>query len=78
MEHEDFPVKGFEFMNEAATEEQKDIIFKLCQQKGKPINRHGQWPNPFSKWDAATMIKTLEELPDRQASVFGEFRGETE
>ena len=64
MEHEDFPVKGFEFMNEAATEEQKDIIFKLCEQKGKPIKRDGQWPPNFSKWDAKNMIDALEALPN--------------
>ena len=76
MEHEDFPVKGFEFMNEPATEEQKDIIFKLANQKGKAMNRHGKWPEPFSKWDAKAMIDALEALPDQKVSVFGEPRGE--
>jgi len=65
MEHEDFPVKGFEFMNEAATEEQKDIIFDLAQKKGRPIKREGQWPTPFTKWDAKNMIEALKELPDQ-------------
>lgn len=65
MEHEEFPVKeGFGFMNEPATEEQKDIIFDLAQKKGRPIKREGQWPNPFSKWDAANMIDALKGLPD--------------
>lgn len=64
MDHEKFPVQGFEFMNEPATEDQKNIIFNLCEKKGKPIKREGQWPTPFSKWDAANMIKALEELPN--------------
>lgn len=76
MEHEKFPVEGFQFMDEPATEEQKDIIVKIALQKGKPINRHGQWPDPFTKWDAANMIQALEELPDQKVSVFGEPRGE--
>lgn len=59
MEHEDFPVKGFEFMNEPATEEQKDIIAKMAEQGDEPIDRHGKWPEPFSKWDAANMIEAL-------------------
>lgn len=63
MDHENFPVTGFEFMNEAATEEQKDIIFKLAEEKGRPLKRDGQWPSPFSKWDAANMIESLKALP---------------
>lgn len=60
MKHEDFPVEGFEFMNEPATEEQKDIIVALAEKAGTPIKRHGQWPEPFSKWDAKCMIDALE------------------
>lgn len=76
MEHENFPIKGFEFMNEPATEEQKDIIFNLAHRKGKAMNRHGKWPDPFSKWDAKNMIEALEALPDQSVSVFSEARGE--
>ena len=76
MDHENFPVKGFGFMDEPATEEQKDIIFNLAHQKGRPMNRHGKWPDPFTKWDAANMIEALKELPDQRVSVFGEPRGE--
>lgn len=64
MKHEDFPVDGFEFMNEPASEEQKDIIHYLSLKKGKPIERHGKWPNPFTKWDAKNMIDALDSLPD--------------
>lgn len=64
MKHEDFPVKGFEFMNEPATEEQKDIIAALAAKKGKPLKRDGQWPTPFTKWDAKCMIDALEALPN--------------
>lgn len=63
MKHEDFPVEGFEFMNEPATEQQKDIIAQLSKQKGQPVNRHGKWPEPFTKWDAKNMIDALEALP---------------
>jgi hypothetical protein len=64
MEHEKFPVEGFGFMNEPATEEQKDIIAQLAQQKGKLLKRDGQWPVPFTKWDAANMIDALKALPN--------------
>lgn len=64
MEHEDFPVAGFEFMNEDATDEQKDIITKLAGEAGMPIDRNGQWPTPFSKWDAKSMIDALQEKID--------------
>lgn len=50
-------------MDEPATEEQKDIICSVAQQKGKPIKRDGVWPNPFTKWDAANMIEALKALP---------------
>jgi len=64
MEHENFPVPGFEFMDEPATEEQKNLIVRIAEEKGRPIKRDGQWPEPFSKWDAANMIETLRGLPD--------------
>lgn len=60
MKHEEFPVTGFEFMNEPATEEQKDIICSLAEKVGTPIKRNGQWPVPFSKWDAKNMIDALQ------------------
>ena len=59
MEHEDFPVAGFEFMNEPATDAQKDIIVALAARAGTPIDRNGKWPKPFSKWDAKQMIDSL-------------------
>ena len=59
MKHEDFPVEGFEFMDEEATETQKDIIVDLCNKRGTPVDRNGIWPNPFTKYDAATMIERL-------------------
>lgn len=65
MEHEEFPVKGYEFMNEPASEKQKDLICELAERKGMPIDRHGQWPDPFSKWDAASMIEALNDRPDK-------------
>lgn len=60
MEHEDFPVVGFEFMNEPATEQQKDLICELADRVGRPLYRDGEWPTPFTKWDAANMISVLE------------------
>lgn len=63
MQHEAFPVAGFEFMDEPATEQQKNIICELATQAGKPIDRDGQWPTPFTKWDAKNMIEALEGLP---------------
>lgn len=59
MEHEQFPVTGFEFMDETATEEQKDIIHRLATAAGHKMDRNGKWPKPFSKWDAADMINAL-------------------
>lgn len=59
MKHEEFPVKGFEFMNEPATDEQKRIIIEICQRRHIPIDTNGPWPEPFSKWDAANMIQVL-------------------
>jgi len=64
MEHEEFPVKGFEFMNEPATVEQKKIIVELANAKGHPIDPDGEWPVPFTKWDAKAMIEVLRDLPD--------------
>ena len=66
MEHEDFPVKGFEFMNEPATDEQKRIIADLCEKRGTPIDIHAQWPDPFTKWDAGNMIQILKESIEEQ------------
>lgn len=68
MQHEDFPVRGFEFMNEPATDEQKDIIAAAAKQKGRAIDRHGRWPTPFSRFDAASMIEVLRNLPDAAQS----------
>ena len=59
MEHEPFPVAGFEFMNEPATPEQKEIIVELATKCGTPIDPNGVWPDPFSKHDAYSMIKAL-------------------
>lgn len=59
MEHEDFPVAGFEFMNEPATDEQKRIIIELVSKLGLELDHSGEWPNPFTKWDAANMIDAL-------------------
>ncbi|MBW8001723.1 MAG: hypothetical protein FVQ80_06835 [Planctomycetes bacterium] len=59
MEHEGFTVKGFEFMDEPATDDQKDIIVELCKNRGTPTNRDGKWPNPFTRWDASQMIAAL-------------------
>jgi hypothetical protein len=64
MEHEKFPVEGFEFMNEPATDEQKNIIVESAKRKGHFLEKNGVWPEPFTRWDAYQMIKALEELPD--------------
>jgi hypothetical protein len=61
MEHEAFPVTGFEFMNEPATDDQKRIIADLAAEAGKPIDINGEWPTPFTKWDAKCMIEALQE-----------------
>lgn len=61
MEHEGFPVKGFEFMDNPATMHQKEIIVKLCDDVGTPVDMEGHWPEPFSRWDAYSMIKSLKE-----------------
>lgn len=61
MEHEDFPVKEFAFMDEPATDDQKKIIGELADRLGTPIDINGEWPDPFSKWDAKRMIDALQE-----------------
>lgn len=61
MDHECFPVPGFEFMNQPATDEQKDIFCDLADQLGKPVDRNGPWPEPFTKWDCAQAIDTMKE-----------------
>lgn len=61
MEHEDFPVAGYEFMNEPATDEQKKIIIELANELGFDVNRGGPWPDPFSKWDASRTIRVLQD-----------------
>ena len=63
MEHEAFPVAGFEFMDEPATDDQKKIIVELAKEKGHPVHPDGPWPVPFTKWDAKSMIDALRELP---------------
>jgi hypothetical protein len=64
MKHEDFPVKGFEFMDEPAGDEQKRIIIDLAKQAGHNLEADcltnpDAWPKPFSKWDAKCMIDAL-------------------
>lgn len=61
MEHKDFPIPGFEHMNNLATDEDKQIIIFLAKQIGKPINPNGPWPEPFSRWDAINMMWALQE-----------------
>ncbi len=66
MEHENFPVRGFEFMNEPATDEQKKIILDLMARLNIQVSPEcfsdpKSWPNPFSKWDAKNMIDALKE-----------------
>jgi hypothetical protein len=56
---------GFEFLNEAASDEQKHIIINLSKQLKMPIDEHVQWPTPFSKWDALNMIAILEEFEEQ-------------
>lgn len=60
MRHEDFPVAGFEFMDEPATEDHKRVIRDLAADKGI-VFAHDRWPDPFSKWDAARMIEDMKE-----------------
>ena len=62
MKHEPFTVEGFEFMNEPATDDQKDLICQIAARKGRPIHRDGAWPVPFTRYDAARMIDALEAL----------------
>ena len=59
MKHESFPVNGFDFMNEPATDEQKKLILEICKERQIPVDPDGPWPEPFSKWDAGQMIDTL-------------------
>lgn len=71
MKHEDFPVKGFEFMNEPASDEQKRIIIDLAIQAGHnmapdSLTNPNAWPKPFSKWDAGSMINALKEQLGKQ------------
>lgn len=66
MKHEKFPVAGFEFMDEPATEEQKDLIVKLFNEKGHPMKRNGKWPSIFSKWDAGKWMAHIRILPVRR------------
>ena len=37
------------------------MIIELCKAKSIPINPDGEWPEPFSKWDAGRMIESLKE-----------------
>ncbi len=61
MDHESFSVVGYEFMDDPATDQQKDLIAELAERDGRPIDRQGVWPVPFSKWDAAIMIEAIEQ-----------------
>ena len=63
MRHAAFPVKGFEFMDEPATDDQKGVIRDLIAKvQDVPVeNVLNNWPDPFSKWDAARMIDALKE-----------------
>jgi len=61
MKHEDFPVKRFDFMDEPATDEQKEIILGLWDELGVGANHNGRWPDPFTKWDAGQLIEVLKE-----------------
>ena len=72
MKHEDFPVKGFEFMNEPAGDEQKQIIIDLAIRAGHnmapdSLTNPDAWPKPFSKWDAGNMITALKEQLEEQS-----------
>ena len=59
MKHESFSVKGFEFMDEPATDEQRKMILDICAERQIPVDPDGPWPNPFTKWDAGQMIESL-------------------
>ena len=61
MKHEGFSVRGFEFMDEPATDIQKNLIVELGEEVGTPMERNGVWPDPFTKWDAWQMIDALKE-----------------
>ncbi|VVB55189.1 Uncharacterised protein [uncultured archaeon] len=61
MEHEKFPVEGFGFMDEPATDKQKTIFCDLAEKLGQEVSREGPWPVPFSKWDAGQAISRLQE-----------------
>ena len=61
MKHKDFPVKEFEFMDEPATDIQKNLIVELGEEVGTPMKRNSVWPDPFTKWDAWQMIDALKE-----------------
>lgn len=65
MEHEKFPVEGFEFMDKPATLQQKEIIVNLADDLGTPIDMDGVWPEPFSKWDAYHMIKGMKRQKEK-------------
>jgi hypothetical protein len=74
MKHEDFPVKGFEFMNEPASDEQKCIIVDLATRAGHNLEADcltnpDTWPKPFSKWDAGNMITALKEQLEETAKA---------
>lgn len=62
MQHEDFPVVGFEFMNEPATVEQKEAILVAMKGIGIDATMEGPWPPVFSKWDAGLMLEALTDI----------------
>lgn len=73
MDHEDFPVPGFEFMEEAATDQQKDFIVEIARSLlGRVIDRRGAWPDPFTRWDAVRMIDAIEQEARERSSRGGD------
>jgi hypothetical protein len=48
-------------LDQPATEQQKNLIADIADRGGEPIDRHGRWPEPFTKRDAYQMINELSE-----------------
>lgn len=65
MMHEAFPTPGFEFMDEPATDEQKELIVHEAARIGVVIEDgpDAQWPAPvFSRYDAARMLDAIDDI----------------